>query len=425
MPGCPRSPQPSKEEVDWDAWLGPCPWRPYNSTYVKRWVARSLRFPHELHRRMGRAHLRPVAGRDRCAQRLRRSSISYVKNSSGDGMVTKFANGVQMVLSRGDKYWHGSCGMRFEGTDGWVAVADSYKEPEVSSPGLLEDGKKLLADYMDRTQRPMNHVRQFLRLRQVAADRGGQPRRHAPHDEHGPRRQYLHVAEARFEVRPGEGGIHQRSRGQPLPHPSRSASRGSIDFLPPSARSTRDDENVAVPGLRGRAVRSGQLLRRWPPGRPTPGARSAGQADRGVEIRRAAQGEGGRVPRAGAHWRQERRAYPGRAARATRSSRTWRATAWSRSRIRPSTTRLREALAKLKGRPLVGVIGSLGVRRDAKAVGPLSGLLKDSDPLVAQAAARSLGRIGNQAAAQGDRSRVGGCTGGEPDRAGRGLVPLL
>jgi predicted dehydrogenase len=31
----PGEPQPAKEEVDWDAWLGPCPMRPYNSTYVK------------------------------------------------------------------------------------------------------------------------------------------------------------------------------------------------------------------------------------------------------------------------------------------------------------------------------------------------------------------------------------------------------
>jgi HEAT repeat protein len=55
----------------------------------------------------------------------------------------------------------------------------------------------------------------------------------------------------------------------------------------------------------------------------------------------------------------------------------------------------RAALAKLKGRPLVGVIGSIGVRRDAKAVGPLSDLLKNDDPQVAQAAARAVGRIGS------------------------------
>jgi HEAT repeat protein len=56
---------------------------------------------------------------------------------------------------------------------------------------------------------------------------------------------------------------------------------------------------------------------------------------------------------------------------------------------------LRDALGKLKGRPLVGVIGSIGVRRDSKAIGSLSGLLKDKDADVARAAARVLGSIGN------------------------------
>jgi HEAT repeat protein len=60
----------------------------------------------------------------------------------------------------------------------------------------------------------------------------------------------------------------------------------------------------------------------------------------------------------------------------------------------------RAALAKLKGRPLVGVIGSIGVRRDAKAVDPLAGLLRNDDPQVAQAVARALGRIGNPAAVE-------------------------
>jgi HEAT repeat protein len=61
---------------------------------------------------------------------------------------------------------------------------------------------------------------------------------------------------------------------------------------------------------------------------------------------------------------------------------------------------LRDALNRLKGRPLIGVIGSIGVRRDAKAVGPLSGLLKDKDADVAQAAARALGSIGNPGAVE-------------------------
>jgi len=61
---------------------------------------------------------------------------------------------------------------------------------------------------------------------------------------------------------------------------------------------------------------------------------------------------------------------------------------------------LRDALGKLKGRPLVGVIISIGVRRDTKAVPALGKMLRDSDADVAQAAARALGRIGDSAAAK-------------------------
>lgn len=61
---------------------------------------------------------------------------------------------------------------------------------------------------------------------------------------------------------------------------------------------------------------------------------------------------------------------------------------------------LRDALGKLKGRPLVGVIGSIGVRRDAKAVEPLTNMLHNTDTDVAQAASRALGSIGTADAAK-------------------------
>lgn len=61
---------------------------------------------------------------------------------------------------------------------------------------------------------------------------------------------------------------------------------------------------------------------------------------------------------------------------------------------------LRDAAGKLQGRQLVGVIGSIGVRHDTKAVMILAKLLPDPDNDVAQAAARALGSIGNQAATQ-------------------------
>jgi len=61
---------------------------------------------------------------------------------------------------------------------------------------------------------------------------------------------------------------------------------------------------------------------------------------------------------------------------------------------------LRGALDKLSGRPLVGVIDSLGVRRDRKAIPALSQRLRAPDADVAQAAARALGAIGTPDAAQ-------------------------
>ena len=60
---------------------------------------------------------------------------------------------------------------------------------------------------------------------------------------------------------------------------------------------------------------------------------------------------------------------------------------------------LREALGKLKGNALVGVVNSLGVRRDAKVTDALAELLRSSDPDVAAAAAVTLGKIGTADAA--------------------------
>ena len=71
---------------------------------------------------------------------------------------------------------------------------------------------------------------------------------------------------------------------------------------------------------------------------------------------------------------------------------------------------LRDALGRLKGRPLVGVIGSIGVRRDARAVGVLTIMLHDPDAQVAQAAARALGKIGNRRATRALQSALRNAT---------------
>ncbi|MBC8869819.1 MAG: HEAT repeat domain-containing protein [Planctomycetes bacterium] len=56
---------------------------------------------------------------------------------------------------------------------------------------------------------------------------------------------------------------------------------------------------------------------------------------------------------------------------------------------------LREALSKTSGRVKVGVINSLGVRRDAEATAALTALLDASDEAIVSAAAGALGKIGS------------------------------
>ena len=72
---------------------------------------------------------------------------------------------------------------------------------------------------------------------------------------------------------------------------------------------------------------------------------------------------------------------------------------------------LRDALGKVQGKLLVGVINSIGFRRDAKATAALAGLLSNSNVEVAAAAAAALGRIGTAEAAKKLQSALSGASG--------------
>ncbi|MFV2067935.1 MAG: HEAT repeat domain-containing protein [Pirellulales bacterium] len=80
-------------------------------------------------------------------------------------------------------------------------------------------------------------------------------------------------------------------------------------------------------------------------------------------------------------------------------------TSWSRIALEAipdpaADAALRDALGKLDGQLLIGVINSIGVRRDAGAVDGLARRLGDVDAAVASAAAVALGRIGNEQAVE-------------------------
>lgn len=162
----PPEPEPPREVVDWDGWLGPCPWRPYNSGYVNGggWY-HYYDFATDV--AMWGAHTvaQALAGLD-----MTNASFVEFEYAGPDAtMATRLSNGVKLVLFRvaGSvwepcQYWHGACGERFDGPEGWVAAADGYSRPDVSSQALLRQYRKVLAEYTARTQRQMNHARDFF-----------------------------------------------------------------------------------------------------------------------------------------------------------------------------------------------------------------------------------------------------------------------
>lgn len=152
---------PPRDEVDWDIWLGTCPWRPFNMEYVRGGWRGTYDFHTSCIGEWG-AHTFAQAQAGLNAGDTSPVHYGYVDNDSGDGMVCTFADGRKMVLSRGDTYWYGSCGERFDGERGWVAAADGYAMPDASSPELLADYKKVIGDYVARTGRSLDHMRNFL-----------------------------------------------------------------------------------------------------------------------------------------------------------------------------------------------------------------------------------------------------------------------
>lgn len=161
----PAQAQPPKEEMDWEAWLGPSPWRPYNSGYMNAGWYNFYDLATDV--AMWGAHTvaQALAGLEMSDV----SSIEFEFAGPDASIVTRLSNGLKLVLYRtpGDvwkpcEYWHGACGERFDGTEGWAGAADGYSKPDVSSPAMLDQFKKVVADYANRTQRPASHVRDFF-----------------------------------------------------------------------------------------------------------------------------------------------------------------------------------------------------------------------------------------------------------------------
>jgi len=143
----PPMPEPPREVLDWDMWLGPAPWRPFNPGYVQRrfWMA---------HRDFAGGMLTEWGSHtaDLCQWANGADDTGPVEFELAEGtVVAHYANGVKLVFEDGEWPLH----VRFVGTEGMVYVDDDG--------GIETKPKSLLADLKFGKGYPQaNHVRNFL-----------------------------------------------------------------------------------------------------------------------------------------------------------------------------------------------------------------------------------------------------------------------
>jgi len=143
----PPQPEPPPEEVDWDMWLGPAPWRPYNAQYMTRrfWMA---------HRDFAGGELTEWGSHtaDLCQWANGADDTGPVEFELAEGtVVAHYANGVKLVFEDGEWPLH----VRFVGTEGWIYVDDDGNID--AKPKSLLANRKFGKGYPQA-----NHVRNFL-----------------------------------------------------------------------------------------------------------------------------------------------------------------------------------------------------------------------------------------------------------------------
>ena len=171
MPGnnfdwLPAEPEPPRDEVDWDLWLGPAPWRPYNHSYVQGGWRGYYDFDSGARLLDWGAHTV-----DLCQWANQADDTMPVEyEPTPKSIVARYANGVKLVLDflqtpfgeRPGWVQHlGTCPVRFVGDEGWVEVGDSG-EIEVSSAALRNDLKAVDAKRQTVGLDVSAHARNFF-----------------------------------------------------------------------------------------------------------------------------------------------------------------------------------------------------------------------------------------------------------------------
>lgn len=140
----PSQPQPPQEEVDWNLWLGPAVWRPFNLAYVQGKWRGQWDFDSGARLLDWGAHTV-----DQCQWANKADGTMPLEfEPHEEGIHCRYANGVNMEIDflddpfrdRSPKYITrlGTCPVRFIGTEGWVETGDSG-EIVCSSPALQKE----------------------------------------------------------------------------------------------------------------------------------------------------------------------------------------------------------------------------------------------------------------------------------------------
>ncbi|MCA9165230.1 MAG: Gfo/Idh/MocA family oxidoreductase [Planctomycetales bacterium] len=149
----PAQPQPSRDVVDWNLWLGPAAWRPFNQKYVDGGWRGQWDFDSGAKLLDWGAHTV-----DLCQWANQADDTMPVEYEPSDNnIVCRYENGVRLLLDFlpqpfGDRSPHyitrlGTCPVRFIGDEGWVETGDEG-EIVVSSEAL----KKELPDATKRVR---------------------------------------------------------------------------------------------------------------------------------------------------------------------------------------------------------------------------------------------------------------------------------
>ena len=163
----PAQPEPPKEEVDWDLWLGPCPWRPYNRQYV----AGGWRAHNDFN--AGANILEWGAHTVDLCQWARGGDETIPVEYEGDGLNinARYSDGVTLVMEGlktpfGDRSPQfqtrlGTCPVKYVGDEGWVETGDSG-DIEAEPASLKADLKRLIVTRRRAGTDAGTHVRNFL-----------------------------------------------------------------------------------------------------------------------------------------------------------------------------------------------------------------------------------------------------------------------